>query len=289
MRYFLALAEERHFGRAATRMHVAQPALSQQIKQLERDLGLPLFLRTTRRVELTEAGRRFVGHARAILGDLEHAAADMTAVATGRAGRVSIGFVGTATYDVLPRVARVVRQELPGIDLHLRGELLSPQLLEGVTDRTFDLALLRPDPPGSPAVALRHLRTEPIVAALPTQHPLARRRRIDLALLAGDTLVTHPSGPRSSMHARVLRACAEAGFVPPTVLEVGETATMMVFVSAGLGIALVPEPVRSLALEGVTYVELTDPLCVDLALARRADDLPPAAAQVAEIIAGCVG
>ncbi|RYJ01090.1 MAG: LysR family transcriptional regulator, partial [Actinomycetales bacterium] len=175
LRSFAVLAEERHFGRAAARLHIAQPALSQQVKQLERELGVPLFTRTTRRVELTEAGARFVEHARTVLGDVARAEDDMALVASGRAGRVSVGFIGTATYDVLPRVAREVRAALPDVELELRGELLSPELVAGLADRTFDLALIRPDPLNHGDLDVRTLRTERLVAVLPAGHPLARR------------------------------------------------------------------------------------------------------------------
>jgi DNA-binding transcriptional LysR family regulator len=288
LRSFTVLAEERHFGRAAARLHIAQPALSQQIKQLERQLGVALFTRSTRRVEPTEAGTRFVDHARAVLGDVARAEADMELLASGHAGRVSVGFIGTATYDVLPRVALEVRRELPDVELDLRGELLSPQLVSGLTDRTFDLALVRPDPLNSAGLVLRSLRSEPLVAVLPAHHPLAGRRRIELASLAGERFVMHPSGHRSSMHEEVLRACAAAGFEPAAVTEVGETATLVVFVAAGLGVALVPAPVRSLGLAGVAYVALVDPPTVDLALATRAVDDSPAVRRVAEIVARCV-
>jgi DNA-binding transcriptional LysR family regulator len=284
LRSFTVLAEERHFGRAATRLHIAQPALSQQIKQLERELGVSLFTRSTRRVEPTEAGLRFAEHARAVLGDVARAEADMELLASGHGGRVSVGFIGTATYDVLPRVAREVRRELPDIELVLRGELLSPQLVAGLTDRTYDLALLRPDPLNSGDLTQRSLRTEPLVAVLPAHHPLAGRRRIPLSALADEAFVMHPSGNRSSMHEEVLRACAAAGFQPTAVTEVGETATLVVFVAAGLGVALVPAPVRSLGLDGVAYVALTDAPTVDLALATRADDHSPAVRRVAAIV-----
>lgn len=283
LRSFAVLAEERHFGRAAERLHLAQPALSQQIKQLERELGVELFTRTTRRVDLTEGGARLVGHAREVLGDVDRARDDMAALASGHAGRVSVGFVGTATYDVLPRVAQEVRRSLPGVELELRGELLSPELAAGLADRTYDLALLRP---GAPGVDARTLRTERLIAVLPSAHPLAGRRRIALGALRDEAFVMHPSGHRSSIHARVLEACADAGFQPAPVVEVSETATLVVFVAAGLGVALVPEPVRSLGLEGVSYVALTDAPTIDLALASRAD-ASPAARQVAEIVARC--
>jgi len=288
LRSFDAVAAERHFGRAAARLHLAQPALSQQIKQLERELGVRLFTRTTRRVELTEAGLRFAAHARAVLDDVDRAEADMSLVAGGRAGRVSIGFIGTATYDVLPRVAREVRGELPSVELELRGELLSPDLAAGLIDRTYDLALLRPDPLNSGGLAFTPLRSERLVAVLPSGHSLAHRRRINLAQLADEPFVIHPSGHRSSIHAQVLDACAGAGFTPSSLLEVGETATLVVFVAAGLGVALVPEPVRSLGLDGVSYVALTGAPTVDLALATRADEASPAVQQVARIVAGCV-
>jgi DNA-binding transcriptional LysR family regulator len=288
LRSFAVLADERHFGRAAARLHIAQPALSQQIKQLERELGVSLLTRSTRRVEPTQAGVRFAEHARRVLGDLARAEADMELLATGRAGRVSVGFVGTATYDVLPRVAREVRRELPDVELELHGELLSPQLVAGLVDRTYDLAMVRPDPLDGADLTLRRLRSEPLVAVLPAHHPLAGRSRIDLAALAGESFVMHPSGHRSSIHEEVLRACAAAGFQPMAITEVGETATLVVFVAAGLGVALVPDPVRSLSLDGVAYVGLTSAPTVDLALATRTGDASPAVRRVAEIVARCV-
>lgn len=288
VRYFLALVEECHFGRAAQRLHVAQSALSQQLKQLERELGTTLFTRSTRRVEPTEAGRHLVTHARSILAEVERAQEQMALLATGRAGRVSIGFVGTATYDVLPQIARTVRAQLPGVSLELRGELLNPELVEGLLCGTYDLALLRTDTLMDVAVEVTTLRSERLVAVLPTGHPLADRREIPLAALADESIVVHPSRDRSSMHGRVLAACARAGFEPSTLIEVGETATLVVFVAAGHGVALVPESVQSLRVDGVTYLPLVESETVDLALARRASRNSPATEQVAAVIERCV-
>lgn len=299
LRYFLALVQERHFGRAAARVHIAQPALSQQIKQLETQLGIQLFDRSTRRVEVTPAGERFTEHARRIAAAYERATDDMAAFARGSVGRVSVGFVGTATYDVLPRLTRTVRTELPGIDLRVRGELLSPQLLDGLLTSEYDLVLIRPQPtsepspqrglhylvspsPDRPDIVLETLRTEQLLAVLPTNHPLAHTDPVDLAALDGETFITHPSGTRSTMHHLVLDACARAGFRPP-VLEVSETATLVVSVAAGLGVALAPEPVRSLGLDGVTYCRLQHPETVDLILAQRESEASPGVVAVAAL------
>ncbi|MCT7351739.1 LysR substrate-binding domain-containing protein [Streptomyces sp. 15-116A] len=287
VRYFLALAEECHFGRAAARLHVAQPALSQQIKQLERELGIELFHRSTRHVELTEAGHQLTGYARTLLAEAERARVHMTELATGHAGHVSVGFIGTATYDVLPRVARTVRARLPQITLELRGELLTPQLGEGLVTGAYNLAVFRS---GAPAEGVRvtPLRTEPLVAVLPAAHPLAGARRIPLGSLAGEPFVIHPAQPRSAMYDRVLAACGRAGFQPASLVEVGETATLVVLVAAGHGVALVPESVQSLRLDGVTYVPLAETETVDLVLGRRTQRTSPAAEQVASVIEECV-
>ncbi|MEV6161927.1 LysR family transcriptional regulator [Streptomyces sp. NPDC052052] len=287
LRSFLALAEECHFGRAAARLHVAQPALSQQIKQLERELGVPLFNRSTRRVEPTEAGRQLTAYARVIVAEEERARVHMRELATGHAGRVSVGFIGTATYDVLPRVARTVRAQLPGITLDLRGELLTPRLVEGLLSGTFDLAVLR-GPVTDENLRTTPLRSEPLLAVLPSHHPLADRPSIPLQALAAEPFVVHPSQSRSQMYDRVLAACRRAGFRPASLIEVGETATLVVFVAAGHGVALVPQSVQSLSLDGVTYVPLTDPETVDLVLARRANRTSAAAEQVAAVIEDCV-
>ncbi|MET9198015.1 LysR substrate-binding domain-containing protein [Streptomyces olivaceus] len=288
VRYFLALAEECHFGRAAARLHVAQPALSQQIKQLERELGTALFHRSTRHVDLTEAGRDLVGYARALLAEEQRARAHMAELAGGGAGRVSVGFIGTATYDVLPRVSRTVRARLPGISLELHGEVLTPQLLDGLLTGAYDLAVCRPDTAGTAQVRTAPLLTESLMAVLPARHPLAARPVLPLRDLADEPFVIHSSQPRSSMYDRVLSACDRAGFRPSSLVEVGETATLVVFVAAGHGVALVPQSVRSLRLDGVTYVPLAEPEPVDLVLARRTRPDSPAVERVASVIEQCV-
>jgi DNA-binding transcriptional LysR family regulator len=287
LRSFVVLAEERHFGRAASRLHIAQPALSQQLNRLERETGARLLERSTRRVDLTEAGLLLQKRARGILAALDRTAADLGLLAAGRAGRVRLGFVGTATYDVLPRVAHRIRSELPDIELDLRGELLGPALLDAVRDGELDIAVARPAPSTPENLVIRPLRDEPLMAVLPADHPRAGDSRVRVSDLAGVPLVTHPAGHRSMMQPLALDTCHRAGFAPE-IVEVGETGTLVVFVAAGLGFGLVPAPVRALRLDGVSYVPLAgDPVTVPLVLAHRPEP-PPAVARVAAVISEIV-
>lgn len=278
LRSFVVLAEERHFGRAAARLHVAQPALSQQLKQLEQQVGARLLERTTRRVELTAAGALLRERAMRVLADLDRTAADLALVAAGRAGRVRLGFVGTATYALLPSVARRVRSQLPDVELVLHGEQLAPALLDRVLADHLDLAVLRPSGPAPTGLVVEELRREPLVVALPAGHALAGHEEVPLTDLAGEPLVAHPSGRRSTLQPLVLDACRAAGF-EPEVIEVGETGTLVALVAAGLGFGLVPDAVRALRLDGVVYRPLAAPpgaapVDVPLALAHRADPAP---------------
>ena len=283
LRAFVALAEEQHFGRAADRLHLAQPALSQQLAQLERETGCRLAERTSRSFALTAAGELLLPRARRVLDEVSRAGADLRDLASGRLGRVVLGLVGTASYDLLPKVAQRARAELPEVDLVVRGEGLAPALAEAVAARTLDLAVARPVADLPAGLVVEPLRTEPLVAVLPADHPAAGPGPVDLADLADQPFVVHPGGHRSTMHEVVLAACAAAGFRPGTLVEVAETSTLVVSVAAGAGVALVPAPVQGLALEGVVYRPLRTAATVDLVLLRR-DEEHPAAARVAGLL-----
>ncbi|WP_432514767.1 LysR substrate-binding domain-containing protein [Kineococcus sp. SYSU DK001] len=284
LRVFTAVAEELHFGRAAERLSVAQPAVSQQVRRLERRLGLPLLTRTSRSVELTDAGRHLLRRSRAVLADLSRLEEEMADLRHGRAGRVGVGFVGTASYDLLPRLSRLVAAELPCVRLDLHGEQLTPLLLTMLLDRTIELAVVR-NADATPGLVLTPLRTEPLVAVLPADDPLAGRAELDLASLRGRRFVVHPSGARSAMFTATLAACRAAGFTPVDTLEVRETSTLVTSVAAGLGVALVPDPVRSLHLDGVAYVPLAGPpVTTTLLLAHRDEELPPVVEGVGRLV-----
>lgn len=276
LRYFVAVAEHLHFGRAAAQLHMAQSPLSQQIRELESDLGVQLLVRTTRSVMLTEAGATYLAHARAILASVQQAAEDAQRTARGEMGRLSIGFTGSATYELLPRLARELRAALPGVELDLHGELLTPRQIDGLRDRVLDLGIIRP-PTRDPAMTVEVLRQEPLIAVLPQTHPLAGRRTFSLTALRNEPFISYPSRLRSVTHDAVLEACAKVGFAPKIIQEVAETSTLVAFVAGGLGVALVPESVRYLQITGATYHELDPPGGqVQLALAYRAEDLSPA-------------
>jgi DNA-binding transcriptional LysR family regulator len=281
---FVTVAETGNFSRAADQLNLAQPAVSQRVGALERDLGTRLLDRSTRRVELTEAGRHLLSRARSILAEVDRARDEVRLLEAGHAGQVSIGFVGTATYSLLPQLARRVRSRLPLISLDLYGEQLTPQLINGLLTRQIDLGFVR-SPVARPELTIHTLRSERLVAVVPSDSPWAHRDKIALSELSEASFVTYPSAHRSVMYDATLQACDRAGFTPHNLIEVRETATLVTFVAAGLGVALVPEPVQSLALDYVTYLPLSDTdLTTDLALVGRVDDACPAVRRVSQLI-----
>jgi DNA-binding transcriptional LysR family regulator len=275
LRYFVAVAEERHFGRAAERLHIAQPPLSQQIRRFEAELGEPLLYRTTRSVELAPAGEALLERAREILAAFDSAVEDARRAARGEYGRLAIGFTGSSTYAMLPTIAAAMRTELPGVVLDLQGELLTPAQVARLIDGTLDLGLLRP-PVRERELSTEVLHSEPLLAVLPDSHPLANAEAVPLELLRDEPFVTYPSHFRSVVHDAVEDACAAHGFKPVAAHEVAETATLVSFVAAGLGVSLVPASVRNMTVEGAVYRPLIhDATRVELAVAWRRDDDRP--------------
>jgi DNA-binding transcriptional LysR family regulator len=280
IRYFVAVAEECHFGRAAERLRIAQPPLSQQIKQLETELGVQLLTRSTRQVELTPAGARFLERARGILAAVDAAADEAGRVAAGLVGKLAIGFTGSATYELLPTVARALREEFPGIELELKGEMLTPRQVEALHDRSLDIGFLRP-PVRDPGLNVLVFRREPLIAVLPEGHELADRKSVPLVELQTEPFICYPSHNRSVVYDAVFDACQRAGFRPSALQEVTETSTLVAFVAAGLGVALVPASVQHLHITGVTYRPLAGTTEeVELAVATRAGEDSALLAQV---------
>ena len=284
LRYFLVVAEERHFGRAAERLHMAQPPLSQQIRRLEAEVGAELFVRTTRRVDLTAAGTAYLERARAILASVDEAAAEARRIAAGSEGRLVIGCVGSVTYSLLPQLSGRLAAELPGVDFSFRGEMLASEQVDALRARTIDLAFLRP-PVSDPSLAVTPLRHDRLVLAVPANHRFAGRERVAVADLRHESLIVHSAQRRSAMYEVVHRICRDAGFEPTIRHEVGETSTLVTLVAGGLGVAVVPQPVQALALEGIAYVPLVRPATsVELVVAHRAGRLEPHLARTLAVV-----
>lgn len=274
LRYFRAVAEERHFGRAAARLHMAQPPLSQQIRQLEAELGVTLLRRTTRRVDLTATGEAYLVRVRAILQAVDAAGHEARRIHEGLEGQVVLGCVGSATYSLLPALARALREQLPGVDVTFRGEMLTPDQIAALRDGSIDLALLRPpeDLGDHEDLDFRVLREDRYVVAVPEGHRLAERDRVRVTDLRDEGLLLHAGQGRSAMHAAVVRMCRDAGFEPVVRHEVAETSTLVTFVAAGLGVAVVPEPVAELGVAGATYRLLDTDARLPLVVATRVGD-----------------
>lgn len=281
LRYFVAVAEECHFGRAAERLHMAQPPLSQQIRQLEKELGVELLRRTTRKVSLTLAGERYLERARSVLAAVERAGVEAVRVEAGEVGRVSIGFIGSATYALLPSLARRLREDFPEIEFEFTGEMLTPRQVAALLDGSIDVALMR-TPVQDEDIEVQVVRQEPLIVALPEQHPLAAKESVRVRDLWDEPFITYPSEHRSVLHDAVLAAAQRAGFQPRRAAQVGETSTMVVFVAAGLGVAVVPESVSALQLPGVVFRPLSGAEPVELAVGRHAGRRTAAVDRVVE-------
>ena len=243
----------------------------------------PLLYRTTRSVELAPAGEVLLERSRDILAAVDAAIEDARRAAHGEYGRLAIGFTGSATYALLPALAAALRRELPGVVLDLRGELLTPTQVARLTAGTLDLGLLRP-PIRDRSLSTEVLRSEPLIAVLPESHPLAAADAISLERLKDEPFVTYPSHFRSVLHDAVEDACAAHGFTPHAAHEVAETATLVSFVAAGLGVSLVPASVRNMTVDGAVYRPLSqDTTRVQLAAAWKRDDNRPALARALDI------
>lgn len=276
LRYFSAVAERLHFGRAAQALHISQPPLSRAIRALEAQLGVPLFVRNRRRVELTPAGERLLAETRRLTAQLERAVSDLRAIAAGAEGRLRIGFVSLADYGVLPGLLRAYKAAHPRVRLALR-EMLSPEQAAALHVGELDFGLLLPPVHGAAELDHVVVQRERFVAALPARHRLARERRIAMRALAGEPLVTVPREIAPGLYDIVANLAAKAGFSLNVAQEAIQMQTVVSLVSSGLGAAVVPASVANLGRRGVVYRELADAhprLDLWLAWPRRTLDAP---------------
>jgi DNA-binding transcriptional LysR family regulator len=258
-RYFVAVAEELHFSRAAERLHIGQPPLSLQIQAIEQELGVMLLKRSRRRVELTEAGRVFLVEARAALAQAAHAVETAKRAASGHVGALSINFTTSAPLtSVFSRAIRAYHMAFPDVHLQLRIAT-SQATLDALALRKLDVGLIRPAaqaamPAGLTAVPVYRER---LMLVLPADHPLADLTApVPGEALADEKFVLRARGTGAGFYEQVFQICAQAGFTPNVVQDAAETTTTLGLVAAGLGLSIMPASVRTIALENVVWREL---------------------------------
>ncbi|WP_296655132.1 LysR family transcriptional regulator [Paraburkholderia sp.] len=276
LRYFLAVAEHLHFSSAARSLGIAQPPLSQQILKLEAEIGTRLFVRHSRHVELTEAGRLFRERARRIVEEAELALAEAQNAGRGETGRLSLGFAGSTVFHPLVAAAlQRFRSAWPGVAIGCE-ESNSSVLLERVGEARVDAAFVRL-PLDCRGLATQPLVEEDVLAVLPPRHRFARRRSLDLADLAGDPLILFPRPIGPDLHDSIISACHEAGFHPVISMESPQISSAVNMAAAGFGVTLIPSSMRQIQAKGVTYHALRGgALHTTIALVYRPQDRAPA-------------
>jgi len=271
LRYFLVVAEELHFGRAAVRLHITQPPLSQQIRQLEDELGVPLFQRTKRRVQLTDAGRAFREAAQQMLDQAEQAVRTAQRVHRGEIGPLTVGFVGSAMAGVFSEILLAFRARFPEVALTLQ-ELTTSQQVEALRQRRIGIGVLR-HPIGEEDFVFETIDRESFVVVLPKTHPLAAQQRIPLRALAQETVVMVPRVLWPGMEDDIVECCQRAGCYPQRLSGATQMLTVIGLVAAGMGLSLVPASMQTVRWKGIVYRPVQDRTPhADLTVAWRRDE-----------------
>jgi DNA-binding transcriptional LysR family regulator len=283
LRYFLAVAEERHMTRAAARLGLQQPPLSQQIRALEKELGTKLFVRLPRGVALTPAGEEFLSETRAVLNRIEHAKVQVQAAALGQRGRISIGLTTSASlHPATTRSLRAFVESHPQVSLSLHADNAAG-LTEALLREEIQVAVIRAVVAAPEELIFEQLATERMVIALPAKHHLARRRasgaraRLPLKALEGERMILVRRQGAPGMYSEVVTACRRAGFEPIIVAEVGHLLTSVNLVAAGVGISFVPGSIQRIFHEGIVYCPALDKesLVAPLTLVYRRGETRP--------------
>lgn len=286
LRYFLAVAEELHFARAAERLQMTQPPLTVAIRGLERELGVRLFDRSTRKVALTPAGEAFRRRARAALEELDAAAADAAEAAAGRTGLLRVGFVSSASYTVIPEGIREFQRRRPRVELVL-SPLTSGEQVELLLDGGLDLGLVR-DPGRVPGLDFELLSAEELVAVVPESHPLAAGHEIMPAALRGEPMVLFPYRLMPGFVARVLGLLEPGGVRPNVVQQAIHQETVLGLVAAGIGISVLPASVERFGMPGVAIRPLAGRPMTELH-AVRGSTASAAVEEFVDCLRGAVG
>jgi len=275
LRYFCAAAEEMHIGRAAARLHIAQPALTMQIKALESELGVPLFARMGRGVTLTEAGQAFMRETLAILDSVERAVTIARDIGKGSAGRLRVGFTESAAFSpIVSQVLAAFRRDWPAVELVLEEDL-SEALVQSMELGRLDVAFVRSPIRMTDKLVVEPLGKEPMVVAMARDHRLAKRASVRLLDLANEDFVSRKRS--TGLSTAVVAACQRAGFAPRIAQRAPQLSAMVNLVSASMGIAIVPACMREVRTDSVVYIPIVDlDIQAQLGLLRREQNVPAA-------------
>lgn len=281
---FIAVSEELHFGRAAARLHMAQPPLSTRIRLLEKELDLQLFERSTRSVKLTDAARRLLPPARRALSQVAAVKDVAASIASGEQGRVRIGFAGASSQRALPLLTRAVRAAHPGIELVLQSQTYVYTALDRLVSGELDLAFVRL-PIAHSELSHRVVEVEQLLCALPSGHRLADRDAVYLADLVDDDFVSLPDDLGSMLQSTMVSRCLAAGFRPRITQVAPDSHTVLALVAAGAGVTITLSSVRPVQSVGILYKPIAgdEPDHMLAALAWRTHDPSPALRRVLEV------
>jgi DNA-binding transcriptional LysR family regulator len=274
LRYFLATAEELHFGRAAHRLHIAQPSLTQQIQNLEAELGVRLFLRTKRRVELTEAGQLFLTEVRLVMEHLTQAVQVAQRAERGELGRLSLAYAGATMYRVLPPILQEFHARYPAVDLMV-NEVSTEKQLSLFDQNLIHVGLLHP-PIRRDDIACETIFREPMILALPENHPLVDCDKIAPEQLADQSFILFQRQQGPWLHDRITSLCQQAGFSPRVVQETCPPNAVLGLVAADIGVAFVAESLQTVPRPGIAFRSLaTTPVELETAVTWRKTSISP--------------
>ncbi|EPE99992.1 LysR family transcriptional regulator [Rhizobium grahamii] len=259
IRYFLAVAEEGNFTRAAAKLGIGQPPLSQQIRDLENEVGASLFHRVPHGAELTAAGNAFLPEGRAAIAAAEKAKLAAQRATRGETGRLALGFTASSAFNTaVSGTIRRFRSQWPDVSLSLT-EMNSNWLMEKLLRQEIDVAFIRPGLEDPKDVTLKRLADEPMLIALPAHHPLAKYGKVPLSALAGEPFILFPRTVGLSLYDDIVRGCRDAGFELVVTQEAPQIPSVVNLVAADLGVSIVPASIAHLALDGVAYRSIEGP------------------------------
>jgi len=273
LRYFVAVADTLNFRRAAERVHIEQSPLSQQIRNLEQELGVELLTRTHRRVALTHAGQVFLVEAQATLARANAGVERARRAARGSIGALTIGYLTSMTNSFFTLVVRDFQRQYPGVALSF-ADMVPSAILDAVANRTADVGFLRGVFPRD-GFAVEELNSEPLVVALPSSHRLTQKKKLTAADLADESFVMVPDEGAMGYNDVIRAYCRESGFSPKLSAEANQMQSVVWLVNLGMGLSLVPATLQGLHRDNVVYRELRDPPIITAKLVYRRNDTSP--------------